>query len=75
MEDDYTVDREPYPTEILRDKYVPLNDFCEENQLDESIIRELITNGKITRTEFRVGNSRRRCAHINPEEVWKELNK
>lgn len=63
-------EREPYPTEILRDKYVDMADFCEENNIDIEVVRKLISDRKINYTEFMKRNSKRRSIHINPEEVF-----
>lgn len=68
--------REPYPTEILRDKYRPLEEFCAENSIPLEVIQKMIEDKKISHTEFRKSpNIRRRFTHINPDEVWRELGK
>lgn len=66
--------RELYPTEILRDKYRPLEEWCAENSISVDVVQKMIEDHKITHTEFRKSPTvRRRYIHINPEEVLREL--
>ena len=58
------------PSEILRDKYVPIHDI-KEHLPDVSLgqIHELIKSDKIRYAEMKAPGARLRTLHVNPEEI------
>lgn len=63
-----------YPTEILREKYVPLSDFYALYGIEVKIVERLVKKKKIPYAEFYAPGAKRRSPHVNPEDVFKALN-
>lgn len=62
-----------YPTEILREKYVPVSDFYALYGIEVKTVEELIKSRKIPYAEFYALGAKRRSPHVNPEDVFRAL--
>lgn len=61
------------PLEILREKYIPIEEFPEKYQIKVATVERLIAEKKIRYAEFKAIGSIRRTPHANYEEVLKAL--
>lgn len=61
------------PSEILRDKYVPIKDFEGLYGIPKSVIEELIKSRRIRYAELKKPGEYRRVPSVNPEDVAEAL--
>lgn len=61
------------PLEILREKYIPVEDFPKKYNIPVAKVLDLIKKGKIRKAEFPTPDTPRRSLHANYEEVLKVL--
>ena len=66
---------EKLPLEILRDKYIPVTEFPEKYGISVALIMRLINSKKLKYTEFKAPGDTRRSPHVNPEDLFKVLEK
>lgn len=57
------------PLEILREKYIPIEEFPAKFGISVSEVMKLVESKKVRRAEFKAPNSTRRSLHVNYEEV------
>lgn len=63
------------PLEILKEKYIPLDKFPEKYGISVARVKKLIDAHKIRYAEFKAPGDIRRTIHVNPEDVFRVLEK
>lgn len=61
------------PSEILRDKYVPLRDFESLHGVSREVVESLIKEKKIRYAEMKDPKGLYRIPFVNPEDVFRAL--
>lgn len=67
--------RDKLPLELLKEKYIPVDDYPEKYGIPVAVVMRLIKERKIRRAEFKVPGQHRRTLHANYEEVLREIDK
>ena len=67
--------REKLPLELLKEKYIPLNQFPEKYHISVAKIMRLIKSNKLRYAEFKIPGEIRRTIHVNPEDLFAALEK
>lgn len=68
-------DTEKLPLELLKEKYIPVEEFPEKYGVSVNKIMKLIESGELRYAEFKAPGAFRRTPHVNPEDLMKVLEK
>lgn len=63
------------PAQLLKDKYIPIEDVQEKCNVTEVLVRSLISQRKLRYAEFVKPGAYKRTIHINPDDLYKVLEK
>lgn len=63
------------PLEILKEKYIPIEEFPEKYNISVSKIMRLVESRKVRYAEFKAPGAHRRSMHLNPEDVLRVLER
>lgn len=66
---------EKLPLDILKEKYIPVEQVPERYNISVAQVMELIKNKKLRYAEFKVPGAIRRTPHINPEDLFAALGR
>lgn len=66
---------EKLPLEILKEKYLPIEEFPEKYGISVAKIMSLIKSHKLRYAEFKIPGAVRRTPHVNPEDLLPLIEK
>lgn len=66
---------EKLPLEILKEKYVPVSKIPELYNISAAKVMRLIESNKLKYAEFKAPGDTRRSPHVNPEDLFRVLEK
>lgn len=66
---------EKLPLEILKEKYIPVEEFPEKYGISIAKITRLVQNHRLKYAEFKAPGAARRSMHLNPEDVLRVVGR